>query len=32
MNTTSRLILLTEWSNCMTVEKEEEEEEEEGLD
>jgi hypothetical protein len=29
MNTTSRLILLTEWSNCMTVEKEEEEE---GLD
>jgi hypothetical protein len=31
MNTTSRLILLTEWSNCMTVEKEEEEEEE-GLD
>jgi hypothetical protein len=30
MNTTSRLILLTEWSNCMTVVKEEEEEE--GLD
>jgi hypothetical protein len=26
MNTTSRLILLVGWSNCMTVEEEEEEE------